>query len=157
MRQSCLLVFAIALCLCNFGGRAASQPADAAAVYAEGVADFQSGDYAQALAAFLKARDEGYTGPQLGYSLGSTYYQLGRYDSARHEFESLLSDPALAGLCHYNLGLIAQRQGDVETAREEFKAAETQSSEPAVKRLAADTLAKLPPPVTLSWFGFLDG
>src|SRR5215469_15610812 len=112
MRQSCLLVFAIALCLCNFGGRAASQPADAAAVYAEGVADFQSGDYAQALAAFLKARDEGYTGPRLG---------------------------------------------DVETAREEFKAAETQSSEPAVKRLAADTLAKLPPPVTLSWFGFLDG
>lgn len=155
MRQSCLLVFGLALFACGVGGRAASQPA--AAAYADGVVAFEAGDYPQALDAFLKARDAGYAGPQLGYSLGSTYYQLGRYDAARREFQALLSDPDLAGLCRYNLGLIDLKQGDPEAARSDFSAAVAEVREPAIKQLAAGALARLPPPpVAHRWFGYVN-
>src|SRR5579859_1366041 len=157
MRRMFLLVFWIMLGAGCLPDRAAAQSVDAAAAYAAGVVAFQAGDYAQALDDFLKARDAGYTGAQLGYSLGSTYYLLGRYTSAAREFQALSNDPELAGLCHYNLGLIALKQVDPATARTEFKAAEAQAPDPAIKQLATTEIAKLPPPpVQHRWFAYVD-
>lgn len=160
MRQTVLLVFWITLCAGCMPARAMTQPGaavDPAVTYAAGITAFQAGDYAQALDDFLKARKAGYTGPQLGYSLGSTYYQLGRYGSAQREFQALLGDPGLAGLCHYNLGLIALKQDDPAAARAEFSEAEVQAQEPAIKQLAAAELVTLPPPpVQQRWFGYVD-
>lgn len=135
---------------------AAGQNKSANAAYAAGVAAFTQGDYSHALAAFLQARASGYTGAQLDYSLGATYYRLGRYDLAKREFESLLYAPKLAALCHYNLGLIAAAQGDSVRALREYRTAYSGASEPAIKRLAAAEIARIAPPVprVSPWFGY---
>lgn len=137
---------------------AAMEPAagNGETAYAKGVTAFQAGDYTRALDAFLRARAAGYKGVQLDYSLGATYYRLGRYAAAKREFESLLQAKGLAALCHYNLGLIAVAQGDRTTALREFQSAYAGASQPDIKRLAADEIARLTPNTSrpARWFGF---
>ncbi|MDE2196856.1 MAG: tetratricopeptide repeat protein [Gammaproteobacteria bacterium] len=150
-----LVLTALLLCARSY---AATEPAagNGETAYAEGVAAFQAGDYTRALDAFLRARAAGYQGVRLDYSLGATYYRLGRYAPAKREFESLLHARGLAALCHYNLGLIAVAQGDRSTALREFQSAYAGASQPDIKRLAAAEIARLTPSTSrpARWFGF---
>lgn len=136
-------------------GQAAASDA-ASSTYTQAVQAFRHGDYAGALKAFLQARAEGYRGSQLTYSLGVTYYRLGRYGDARREFQSLLADPKLAALCHYNLGLVAEGQQDRTSALHEYRLAYAQTQDPKLKSLARTQIDRLTPGTahTLNWFGY---
>jgi len=128
----------------------------AVATYTKAVAAFRHGDYATALKTFLQARAEGYRGSQLTYSLGVTYYRLGRFTDAKREFESLLSEPELAALCHYNLGLVAEGQKDETTALREYRLAYSQARQLKLKSLADSQIRRLTAGHSrpLSWFGY---
>lgn len=141
---------------CHAQEQATAAGDSAETAYAAGVAAFQSGDYTSARSDFLEARAAGYKGVQLDYSLAATCYQLGLYEDAKREFTRLLDEPQIAPLAHYNLGRVAVRQGDVDTAREEFQAAYAQAVEPEIKQLAEAELARLPAPVSRPWYGYAD-
>ena len=133
---------------------AAHAAGEAQVAYANGVVAFQAGDYARALDDFLRARAEGYRGVQLDYSLGATYYRLGRYQPAQREFKNLLRDKRLAALAHYNLGLIAAAQGKRAIALHEYRLAYTETSRTEIRRLAAAEIARLTPQPPSSWIGY---
>jgi len=121
----------------------AAQPSSGVTAFERGVAEFGSSDYGRALADFLEARNDGVDGPQLGYDLAVTYYHLGRYLEASHEFKVLTGISAVAALSHYNLGLIAMRQGDDATAADELHTAYTTATDPTLRTLAEAALSQL--------------
>ncbi|MFP4616353.1 MAG: hypothetical protein ACLFRB_10815, partial [Thiohalorhabdus sp.] len=51
-----------------------------------------------------------------------------------------LEDPGSTALAHYNLGLVARKLNEPETAREHFRAAHRSAEDPKIQRLAADRL-----------------
>lgn len=141
----------VTLLIFSFHGFSSTQAQSADfshAAYANGVSAFARGEYTRALAAFLKARADGYSNPRLGYSLGATYYRLGKYAQARQEFSRLLGDRNLGALAHYNLGLIATAEHDRKTARQEYRKAYEQAKQPRLKRLAAAALGITAPQST---------
>lgn len=162
MRQLIAFLLGLSMLLLCMQGHAAlpqhvSKQSEAA--YNEGVVAFKNGDYSRALDAFLRARASGYTGTELTYNLGATYYRLGRYTQASREFGSLLSTPRLAALCHYNLGLIAVAEHDDATALREYRMAYEEATQPAIKHLAAEEIARLTPNTpshSLRWLGYAD-
>jgi tetratricopeptide (TPR) repeat protein len=52
--------------------------------------------------------------------LGMSYRNLGRFDEARQQFERGLQQDPKSSLCLYNLGFIAERQGDTAAAAKFF-------------------------------------
>src|SRR5690606_17464806 len=67
--------------------------------------------------------------------------------------------PEMLGLAQYNLGLVAQRQGDEDRARVHFEQALDTSGDDAVRELARfqleDASAEAPPPQP-SWTAIVD-
>jgi len=55
--------------------------------------------------------------------LGMSYRNLGRYDEAKQQFHLGLERDSKSSLCLYNLGFIAERQGDTATAERLFEQA----------------------------------
>jgi tetratricopeptide (TPR) repeat protein len=116
--------------------------------YRAAVQAFEAGRYDLARDRFLEARKAGMDTAALSYSLGSTWYRLGAYPQAAEEFRRLLGDPQWEALAHYNLGLVARRQGDETAARGHFRAA-ARSPDAGLAHLAARALEpdEGPPPV----------
>jgi tetratricopeptide (TPR) repeat protein len=55
-------------------------------------------------------------------NLGTTLFQLGRWEESREAFaQAIATDPASA-LAHFNLGCVCDRLGEVETSIKEFRA-----------------------------------
>jgi tetratricopeptide (TPR) repeat protein len=109
--------------------------------YREAVEAFEAGRYEAARDGFLAARRGGMDTPALSYSLGATWYRLGANDRAAEEFGRLLAEPRWRHLAHYNLGLIARRQGDEAEARRHFRAA-SQSTDAGLAQLARRALGE---------------
>ncbi|HZN86614.1 MAG TPA: tetratricopeptide repeat protein [Burkholderiales bacterium] len=149
--------FVLALFLSLAAGSAGA--ADRTQVFDDAVAAFRAGDYDAALRSFLVARSLGLDTPGLRYNLGVTYFRLQRYAEAQAAFEALSRDPMWSALAHYNLGLVAQRMGDLRQARTHFDLAHRATTDPKLRTLAGVALervdaATLPPrPGTLVSLG----
>lgn len=117
--------------------------ADRTQVFEDAVAAFRAGDYDSALRSFLVARHLGLDTPGLRYNLGVTYYRLQRYAEAQTAFEALARDPLWRALAHYNLGLVAQRTGNVGQARAYFDQAHRVTTDPKLRTLAGVALERL--------------
>jgi len=142
IRISCLVVV-VSLLLCVVPWQPVGAAADGAQAFDEGVTAFRAGNYQAALQSFLDARRAGLDTPGLRYNLGVTYYRQGRYAEAEREFQALARDPEWAPLAHYNLGLTAQRMGREQQAIEYFEQAQSITTEPNLRSLAATALARL--------------
>src|SRR5262245_40485525 len=119
-RTFCVVAISLFLCL----ARAHAATADPLA-FDRGIAAFGAGDYGGALESFLDAQRAGLDTPGLHYNLGATYYKLQRYPEAEREFQGLARDSAWGPLASYNLGLIVQRTGRLDLARDHFERALT--------------------------------
>lgn len=126
--------------------------------FTKGVIAFHAGNYKAALAAFLKARRLGNNSTNLRYDLGSTYFKLGRYRDAAREFRALVKNPALAGLAHYNLGLIALNLHEKRQAIRQFRLSEKKIHSNKIRSLVRVQLEKLniatTHTATRTWVGF---
>lgn len=107
---------ALLLCLMVPAPARAVQDGAASAFFAAGKKSFQAGDFADALAFFQQARAAGLDKPALFYNLGVCHYRLGHYDEANQAFLRTASLPAMAALAYYNLGVVAEKQGDRQAA-----------------------------------------
>lgn len=130
--------------------------------YDRGLSAFRQGAYAEALEAFLKAREAGMHRAALDYNLGVSYYRLGRYGEAREAFQAAMASPKTAPLAAYNLGLVAVRLGEAEAARSWFRRTLELSDNPKLRGLARTMLARTggeapPPKGPPAWNGFVTG
>ena len=66
---------------------------------------FKNGDYAGALAQYMKAREAEPANPLLFYNIGTCQYRLGNYEEAKKELESAMRmpDKKMAAKAAYNL------------------------------------------------------
>jgi hypothetical protein len=95
------------------------------------------------------------SGPAVHYNIGVAAYRLHRYDRAKVAFVEVARTPSMAGLAHYNLGLIAQAQSDTDAAREHFHTAYMESEDEKLRELARAQLDAAPEPVSaVAWAGF---
>jgi tetratricopeptide (TPR) repeat protein len=136
--------------MCLAAAMPAARAADAPGMpdFEAGVASYRSGDYAQALAAFLAARAAGLDIANLHVDLGLTYYKLGRYAEARSAFERVRQFPDYVAIADFHLGLIAARLGEDARAAELWRSVERGPEGPARDRadIALDRLGRVPPP-----------
>lgn len=117
--------------------------AAADALFAQGVAAFQRGDFAAAVAHFERARDAGLHTPALAYNLGASLYKLGAYLEAENAFRTVAEDPAWAALGWYNMALAAHARGDAARARRYAENARRHAEAGEVRALAAALLERL--------------
>jgi tetratricopeptide (TPR) repeat protein len=133
----------LALLLCLLAPPTAGAPLPGKQEFDRAIASFNAGDFATALQRFLEARRAGLDTPGLRFNLGSTYYRLRRYAEAQAEFEALARNPQWAALAHYNLGLTAQRMGDIRRAQAHFDEAQRTTTDPNLRALAGIALERL--------------
>lgn len=132
------------LACCTAAAAAVAQPNDdTTPAFAAGSAAFAAGDYASALDAFERAREQGSDGPAVHYNIGVCEYRLGRYAAAATTFRLVARRfPDMRALAEYNLGLAMTRQGRPDAARAAFARARSGDDE-TVARLAAAMLGRL--------------
>lgn len=121
-----------------------------------GVAAARSGQYAEAVRHFERAREQGLDTPALHHNLGVAYYRLGRLEEARRSFRRAARSPGMRALSHYNLGLVAQKAGDDAAARFWFRKAHQGAETARLRRLAAKQLG-LADPATRRYRAYLEG
>jgi len=93
----------------------------------QGNADFDKGDYEQALAAYEKASVDLLESPHLFFNKGDVHYRQGNYAKAREMFETAAlktRDIRLEARCKYNLGNCLFRQGQRQADSDLHKALE---------------------------------
>jgi tetratricopeptide repeat protein len=127
--------------------------------WANGNTAFQNGDFRSALQYFESARQDGQDGPAVHYNIAVCNFKIGRYVAAETGFQ-LVADryPGMRGLAEYNLGLIAQRRKDSESAVDHFLDAYRLSPDDRKLRiLASNRLRELEPELrtTSQWTGAL--
>ena len=94
-------------------------------------------------------------GPAVHYNIGVAAYRLQRYDRAKVAFAEVARTPSMAGIAHYNLGLIAQAQADTDEARAQFSSAYAESQDDKIKSLARAQLDAIAAPVSaVTWAAF---
>lgn len=125
--------------------------------WAAGQASFQGGDYPSALLHFEAARDAGQSGPAVHYNIAVCNFELEQYRQAREGFAFIAGRyPQMQGLAEYNLGLIAQREGDTTAATRHFlRAYENSQDNKTLRILASNRLRELEPasPESSNWSG----
>lgn len=118
---------------------------------------FESGDYASALLFFEMARDAGQDGPAVHYNIAVSQFKLRRYEAAGRTFALIARRyPSMRGLAEYNLGLVAQRLGDIAGARAHFlRAYEASPDDRTIRVLASRRLRESEPEVRTAsrWTG----
>lgn len=130
----------------SLAGHAYGQSAFKESAFKDGQAAFKRGDYAQAVEYFQQAERQT-DSSAVQYNLGVSYYRLGQFDNAKRHFMRLTEDARWQDLARYNLGLIAERQGDQAQARRWFAQVQSQSSQTKLRNLAARKLRILDPEV----------
>ncbi len=127
--------------------------------WASGNTAFQNGDFHSALQYFESAKQDGQDGPAVHYNIAVCNFKLGRYEPSETSFQ-LIADlyPRMRGLAEYNLGLIAQRRKNPESAVDHFLDAYRLSPDDRKLRiLASNRLRELEPELRTAsyWTGAL--
>ncbi len=141
------------ICLLSVGSPVVADPDD----WSAGNQAYVEGNYELALQFFATAKNDGLDGPAVHYNLAVCNFKLGRYEESSALFQDIATKyPEMRGLAEYNLGLIARRQNDSESAIGHFLMAYRLSpSEPKLRILASSRLREMEPELRLpsEWTG----
>ena len=96
--------------------------------YTAAVEYFKKGDYYSAIARFKSAEKKGMASANLYYNLGSAYYKIEQYAASKEYFTRVTAYPDKRALAEFNLGMIAIKQNDKNTALSHFEYAAANSS-----------------------------
>ncbi len=117
--------------------------ADAAASQAafEGAnTSFRNGDYDAALAGYNEAIANGRVDARVFYNKGLAHYHLDQYAAARQAFERAAQDERMAALAYYQLGVLANRDGDRRSAERWFRRSRAEAESPRLRQLSTSAL-----------------
>ncbi len=104
---------------------------------------FRSGEYASALAGYNEALSSGKNSSRLFYNMGLTHYHPGQYSQAEWAYLEAAKDDRMAALAHYQLGVLASREGDTRAAEKWFKRSRANADSPKLRLLSVRALEKL--------------
>lgn len=127
------------------GLASASLFAQAQDYFAQGTAAFKRGEYQGALALFEREQQRGSSNSKLTYNIGVTHFKLGNYRQAGDTFRQLLKDPAWGDLARFQLGLVAEKQGDRSGAVRHYTRVQAQADSAKLRSLSGQRLAALAP------------
>mgnify|MGYP000589325472 CR=1 FL=1 len=121
----------------------ASLFAQAQDYFAQGTAAFKRGEYQSALALFEWEWQKGSRSSRLTYNIGVTHFKLGNYRAAGDTFRQLLKDPEWRDLARFQLGLVAEKQGDSSGAIRHYTEVQAQADSAKLRSLSSKRLAAL--------------
>lgn len=109
----------------------------------QGLIAFKNGEYRQALDYFLQAEQAGNNSESLQYNIAVSLYRLKRYRESEARFKAMIEQPKWQPLAHYNLGLLAEAKGDIETAKKWFSLGAAQQQYEKLRILSNQKLEEL--------------
>lgn len=121
----------------------AAESAAAQSAFDKANSAFRSDDYAGALAGYNEALSLGKEGARLFYNMGLAHYRLGQYSQARWAYTEAAKDDSIAALAYYQLGVLANREGDRASAEEWFLRSRARADSPRLRRLSSRALEKI--------------
>lgn len=101
---------------------------------------FRNGDYAAALAGYNEALTNGKDSSRLFYNMGLAHYHLGQYAQAQWAYTEAAKDDSMAALANYQLGVLANREGDKRSAEKWFKRSRAEADSPKLRLLSVRSL-----------------
>lgn len=104
---------------------------------------FQGGEYRRALALFELEQRQGNDSAKLLYNIGVTHFKLGNYREAGRYFGLLLEHSQWRDLARFQLGLIAEKQGDRPGAIRQYTEVKAQADSPKLRSLSGKRLAAM--------------
>lgn len=120
---------------------------------------FQDGNYESALQHFEADIRAGLDGPAVHYNVAVCHFKLQQFEQSRNSFQLISRRyPKMRGLAEYNLGLIARRRNDPESAVSHFlRAYELSPNDRKLRILASNVIRELEPEIrsASSWTGAL--
>jgi hypothetical protein len=141
IRFSGLVLSSLVLAVTLSAPSLAAADTDAAqAAFDKANAAFRNQDYAGALAGYNEALNLGKDSARLFYNMGLAHYRLEQYSQARWAFTEAAKDDSLAALAYYQLGVLANRDGDKQAAEEWFKRSRAKADSPKLRLMAAEAL-----------------
>ncbi len=129
-----------ALCL---GLPQSASAATASEMFADGNRLFRDDLYWAALLRYQQAGAAGMDTPLLHYNSGVAHYKAQQYGRARESLVAASRYGPLQPISHYNLGLNAYAQGDIDEALRWFHLARDQQQRKDISRLAQRAITKL--------------
>jgi hypothetical protein len=111
----------------------------------QGIEAFNAGQYQTALNWFEQADAAGVRGPALQYNIAVSLYRLNRFEEARARFLPLAQELEWHVLVTYNLGLVAEAQGNEAAALVYYRESAAQQEQEKIRTLAGQKLARLSP------------
>ncbi len=127
---------------------AAADTDAAQAAFEQANTAFRNDDYAGALAGYNEALNLGKDSARLFYNMGLAHYHLGQYPQARWAYTEAAKDSRVAALAYYQLGVLANREGDKASAERWFQRSRAEADSPRLRRLsvqALETIGAAPP------------
>lgn len=144
IRFSGLALGSLILALTLLAPSLAVADSDAAqAAFDKANAAFRNEDYSGALAGYNDALNLGKDSARLFYNMGLAHYRLDQYSQARWAFTEAAKDDNLAALAYYQLGVLANREGDKRSAEEWFKRSRAEADSPKLRRLSDQALESI--------------
>lgn len=101
---------------------------------------FRNGDYSAALAGYNEALTNGKDSSRLFYNMGLAHYHLGQYSQAQWAYTQAAKDDSMAALANYQLGVLANREGDKRSAEKWFKRSRAEAASPKLRLLSLRSL-----------------
>ncbi len=135
-----IAVVMAALCL---GLPQSASAATASELFVDGNRLFRDDLYWAALLRYQQASDAGMDTPLLHYNSGVAHYKAQQYARARESLLAASRYAPLQAISHYNLGLNAYAQGDIDEALRWFRLARNQEQRKDISRLAQRAISKL--------------
>lgn len=142
-RKTCGLAVAAAIAALCLAWPGVARSATASELFADGNRLFRDELYWAALLRYRQASEAGMDTPLLHYNTGVAHYKAQQHGRAR---ESLLKSSRyrpLQAVSHYNLGLTAYADGDIDEALGWFRRARDQEDRKDISRLAGRATSKL--------------
>jgi len=130
-------------------GTAIADPAAADAAFDRGNAAFRDRSYVTALASYNEALVNGKDTPRLHYNMGLAHFRLGQYAEARQAFTVSAQDEGMAALSYYQLGVLAHKDGDEDTAASWFDKSRRTAESERLREMSIDALETVGAPPTL--------
>ncbi len=120
-----------------------ARAATASELFADGNRLFRDELYWAALLRYRQAGDAGMDTPLLHYNTGVAHFKAQQYGRARESLQKSSRYEPLRPISHYNLGLTAYADGDIDEALGWFRRARDQDDRKDISRLAQQAIAKL--------------
>jgi len=134
---------ALTLLLLGLALPGSASAATASELFADGNRLFRDDLYWAALLRYRQAGEAGMDTPLLHYNTGVAHYKSQQYARARESFIESSRYRPLQPLSHYNLGLNAYAQGDIDEALRWFRNARDQQQRDDISRLARRAITQL--------------